>query len=118
MNSTDPIWEFIQQEAQQLASEEPLLAGFFQEAVLQHSSLEAVVGYVLSETFVSTSIGAEDIRKVITQALESDPKIGISIRRDIEAAFERDAACQHYLTPLIYFKGFQALQLYRISHWL
>jgi serine O-acetyltransferase len=118
MNSTDPIWEFIQQEAQKLASEEPLLAGFFQEAVLQHSSLEAVVGYVLSETFVSTSIGAEDIRKVITQALESDPKIGISIRRDIEAAFERDAACQHYLTPLIYFKGFQALQLYRISHWL
>ena len=79
MNSTDPIWEFIQQEAQQLASEEPLLAGFFQRAVLQHSSLEAVVGYVLSETFVSTSIGAEDIRKVITQAFESDTKIGISI---------------------------------------
>jgi len=118
MNSTDPIWDFIQQEAQQLASEEPLLADFFQRSVLQHSSLEAVVGYVLAETFASGSIETGEVRAVIDQALKSDPGIGVSIRRDIEAAFERDAACKHYLMPLIYFKGFQALQLYRVSHWL
>lgn len=118
MNSTDPIWDFIQQEAQQLASEEPLLADFFQRSVLQHSSLEAVVGYVLAETFASSSIETGEVRAVIDQALKSDPGIGVSIRRDIEAAFERDAACKHYLMPLIYFKGFQALQLYRVSHWL
>lgn len=118
MNSTDPIWDFIQQEAQQFASEEPLLADFFQRSVLQHSSLEAVVGYVLAETFASGSIETGEVRAVIDQALKSDPGIGVSIRRDIEAAFERDAACKHYLMPLIYFKGFQALQLYRVSHWL
>ena len=118
MNSTDPIWDFIQQEAQQLASEEPLLADFFQRSVLQHSSLEAVVGYVLAETFASSPIETGEVRAVIDQALKSDPGIGVSIRRDIEAAFERDAACKHYLMPLIYFKGFQALQLYRVSHWL
>lgn len=118
MNSNDPIWNFIQQEAQQLSSEEPLLADFFQRAVLQHSRLEEVVVHILSETFAASAIDPKDIRAVITQALDSDPEIGVSIRRDIEAAFQRDAACKHYLMPLIYFKGFQALQLYRISHWL
>ena len=118
MNSNDPIWDFIQQEAQQLSSEEPLLADFFQRAVLQHSRLEEVVVHILAETFVASAIEPKDVRAVITQALDSDPEIGVSIRRDIEAAFQRDAACKHYLMPLIYFKGFQALQLYRISHWL
>jgi serine O-acetyltransferase len=118
MNSADPIWGFIQQEAQQLAIEEPLLADFFQRAVLQHNSLDAVVGHVLAESFASSSINSEDVRAIIAEALNSDPQIAISIRRDIEAAFQRDAACQYYLMPLIYFKGFQALQLYRISHWL
>ena len=118
MNSNDPIWDFIQQEAQQLSSEEPLLADFFQRAVLQYSRLEEVVVHVLAETFVVSTIEPKDVHAVITQALDSDPEIGVSIRRDIEAAFQRDAACKHYLMPLIYFKGFQALQLYRISHWL
>lgn len=118
MNSNDPIWDFIQQEAQQLSSKEPLLADFFQRAVLQHSRLEEVVVHVLAETFVASAIEPKDVRAVISQALDSDPEIGVSIRRDIEAAFQRDAACKHYLMPLIYFKGFQALQLYRISHWL
>lgn len=118
MDSIDPIWNFIKKEALQLSSEEPLLADFFYRAVLQHTSLESVVGYVLSEIFANSTIDSEDIRAVITEALKSDPQIGASIRRDIEAAFQRDAACQYYLMPLIYFKGFQALQLYRISHWL
>ena len=118
MSSSDPIWDFIQQEAQQLSSEEPLLADFFQRAVLQHSRLEEVVVHILSETFAASAIDPKDIRAVITQALDSDPEIGVSIRRDIEAAFQRDAACKHYLMPLIYFKGFQALQLYRVAHWL
>ena len=115
MSLADPIWDFIQQEAVKLAGEEPLLADFFQRAVLQHNSLEAVIGHVLAETFANSSIASDDIQSVIAEALEDEPQIGISIRRDIEAAFQRDAACQYYLMPLIYFKGFQALQLYRIS---
>ena len=32
--------------------------------------------------------------------------------------FDRDPACHRYLQPLLFFKGFQALQCYRIAHWL
>jgi hypothetical protein len=84
----DPIWDFIQTEAQQLASEEPLLADFFQRAVLQHKASRRLIGHVLAETFASSSIN-NDVQSVIAEALKDEPQIGVSIRRDIEAAFQR-----------------------------
>ena len=57
--------------------------------MLQHSSLEAVVGHVLAETFTNSSIAIDDIQSIIAEALKDEPQIGTSIRRDIEAAFQR-----------------------------
>ena len=37
---------------------------------------------------------------------------------DGAAVFDRDPACNSYLEPFLYFKGFQALQAYRVAHWL
>ena len=118
MKSTDPIWDHMISEAKQLASDEPMLADYFDSAILQHQNLESAVSYILAESFVDSVLGVQDAKSVIEEAFNADLSIGQSIRRDIEAAYERDAACQYYLMPLIYFKGFQALQLYRVAHWL
>jgi len=32
--------------------------------------------------------------------------------------FERDPACHRLMQPLLYFKGYQAIQSYRLGHWL
>lgn len=37
---------------------------------------------------------------------------------DIQAVRTRDPAVDKYSTPLLYLKGFHALQAYRIGHWL
>lgn len=37
---------------------------------------------------------------------------------DIQAVRTRDLAVDKYSTPLLYLKGFHALQAYRIGHWL
>ena len=118
MKSTDPIWDHMSTEAKQLAVAEPMLSDYFESAILQHQDLESAVSHILAERFVDTPLAVHDAKSVITEAFNSDLTIAQSIRRDIEAAYERDAACQQYLMPLIYFKGFQALQLYRVAHWL
>ena len=41
---------------------------------------------------------------------------GFAARADIIATFERDPACHRYVDPLLYFKGFQALQTHRMAH--
>lgn len=38
------------------------------------------------------------------------------MRADIQAIYERDPACMGYLQPFLYFKGFHALESYRVSH--
>jgi serine O-acetyltransferase len=50
--------------------------------------------------------------------LGEDDKIGLALRADIRAVRDRDPAAQGFATPLLYFKGFHALQSYRVAHWL
>jgi len=42
----------------------------------------------------------------------------MSARADIVAVYDRDPACHRFLQPILFFKGFQAVQGYRISNWL
>ena len=118
MSAIDPIWDSITDEARQLSANEPLLANFFNAAILKHQSLEFAMCHNLACLFDSSQVAKDDIKTVISQAFAADQSIGRSVRLDIEAAYQRDAACEYYLMPLLYFKGFQALQLYRVAHWL
>ena len=40
------------------------------------------------------------------------------MRTDIQAYYDRDPACDRYLMPVLYFKGFHAIQTHRLAHWL
>ena len=41
-----------------------------------------------------------------------------SMRCDIAAVYDRDPACDRHIEPLLYFKGFHAIQTHRLAHWL
>ena len=58
------------------------------------------------------------LREVILEALQDDSTIRGAIRDDLNAILDRDSACQELYIPFLYFKGFQALQIHRIGHWL
>lgn len=114
----DELWQAIRSEVAQDAQDEPILASFLHMTVLRHKSLEDVLSYHLSSKLASPTMDARTLMELISEALSSDPRIGEAARADIRAAYERDPACRSYATPLLYFKGFHALQCYRITHWL
>jgi serine O-acetyltransferase len=100
------------------AAREPALASFLHSTVLNHDSLESVLSYHLASKLGNAEINALQMRDIIEEAMRADPPIRQAIRRDLQAVFERDSACDSYLYPLLYFKGFHALQSYRTAHWL
>ena len=51
-------------------------------------------------------------------AFARDPEIVAAAEADLLAVAERDPATKGPLQPFLYFKGFQALQGHRVSHWL
>jgi serine O-acetyltransferase len=114
----DPVWTAIRSEAEQVAIDEPLMASLVHAGVLHHSSLERALSYRIAQKLASPEMSELILREIADEAYQGDVQLGASARADILAVFERDPACHRYLQPLLFFKGFQALQCYRIGHWL
>lgn len=114
----DPIWAQIQSETRTNARAEPILASFLHSTILNHDTMEAALSFHLANKLDSSTASALLMREVIEQALDSDPAIGVALRADLQAFSERDSACQQLSTPFLFYNGFQALQAYRIAHWL
>jgi serine O-acetyltransferase len=58
------------------------------------------------------------LREMADRAYAENPEMGAAARADIVAVFERDPACDRMIKPLLYFKGFLAVQAYRLAHHL
>ena len=114
----DPIWDAIRQEVEQEIQLEPLLASFFRTAVLAHNTLEQSLSLHLAHKLGAPTVTEVFLRDVINDSMAADASIGASIRTDLQAFRERDPACVRYSVPLLYFKGFHALQAYRVGHFL
>jgi serine O-acetyltransferase len=114
----DPAWSAICDEAAQLAADEPLLGRFIHSAVLRHGRLEDALAHVLAQKLASDALHALSLRELIAEAFAADGEIGGAARADLVAVKERDPACRGLLDPLLYFKGFQAIQAHRVAHWL
>ena len=114
----DPVWAQLREEAIAVVAGEPMLASLLHATVLNHDRFEQALSYHLSQMLGSLDMRPMLLRQVIDEALAADPEIGAAIRADIVAVHERDPACDAYLTPFLYFKGFHALEAYRVGHWL
>ena len=112
------LWQTIRSEAAAAAAAEPMLASFLHLTVLRHHSLDRVLAFHLSSKLSSPIMDARALFEVYLQALQSDGDIIKAVEKDILACYERDPACDEYSLPLLYFKGFHAVQAHRINHWL
>lgn len=114
----DPVWSHIREEARAAVLDEPLLGGFFHSGILHHASLERALGYRFSLKLASGEMSEQLLREIADEAYATDPQLGQAARADCVAVYDRDPACHRFLQPIMFFKGYQAVQAYRIGHWL
>lgn len=114
----DPVWQRVCEESVQAVAAEPLLGGLIHSSILHHPSFERALAYRFSLKLASGEMSEQILREIADEAFAADTHIGQDARADITAVFERDPACSRYLQPLLFFKGYQAVQAYRIGHWL
>ncbi len=114
----DPIWDRIRSEAEDIVRREPELASFIYSTVLHHDRLEAAVVHRVAERLDHSALSGDLIRQTFDEALRDDPDIGNAFRADLVAVFDRDPATSRFIDPLLYFKGFHAIQNHRLAHWL
>ena len=118
IQSIDPVWEQIQDEARQAVLDEPLVGGFIHACILHHKSLEKALSYRVAAKLASNEMSMVVVREIVEEAYAAEPALVAASRADLVAIFERDPACHRLLQPILYFKGYQAIQAYRIGHYL
>ena len=114
----DFVWDRMSREASEAVRAEPLLGGMVHSAVLHHRGVEAALAARFAQKLASTDMSEQLLREIADQAYASDPTLGQAARADIVAIYERDPACHSFIQPMLFFKGFQAVQAHRIGHWL
>jgi serine O-acetyltransferase len=116
--SVDPIWSEVQADARQIVQTEPSMASFVYATVLNHDQLEDAIVHRIAQRLDNHVVNAELIRSTFEHALADDPSLCEAMRVDLAAVFDRDPACHRYIEPVLYFKGFHAIQTHRLAHWL
>ena len=118
LQPVDPIWRSIRDEATEAVNRDPLLAAFLSATILNQETLEEAVIHRLAERLAHQDVGADLIRQTFKAMLDDQSDWSDVVRTDIQAYFDRDPACDRYLMPVLYFKGFHAIQTHRLAHWL
>ncbi len=117
-SSNDPVWNMLRETAQEHAQQEPILASFMHATILNHDTLEDALSYHLANKLGNPTASALLLREVIEEAISESDTISEAVRADIVATYERDSACDCLSNPFLYYKGFHALQAYRVANWL
>ena len=114
----DPVWSRVRAEAEEIARTEPLMASMVHSGVLYHTTLDSVLSFRLAQKLASAEMSELILREILDEAYLDDPELVAAARADMLATFDRDPACLRLIQPLLFFKGFQALQAHRMAHYL
>ncbi|WP_424973829.1 serine O-acetyltransferase [Dinoroseobacter sp. S124A] len=118
LKAIDPVWDRIGDEARLAVQDEPLLGGLVHSSILHHKTFEDALSFRIALKLSSGEMSEQMMRELADAAYRDDPSLGAAARADVVAVYERDPACHRFLQPLLFYKGFQAVQAYRVGHWL
>ncbi|WP_246175170.1 serine O-acetyltransferase [Paracoccus limosus] len=112
------IWARIQREARIAVRDEPLLGALIHAGLLHHATFDAALAYRFSLKLASREMSEQILREIADGAYASAPELSRAALADLLAVYDRDPATHRLMQPILFFKGYQALQAYRIGHWL
>lgn len=114
----EALWSRIQCEARVAVRDEPLLGSLIHAGLLHHATFEAALAYRFSLKLSSREMSEQILREIADDAFRRAPELAEAAKGDLLAVHDRDPATHRLMQPILFFKGYQALQAYRIGHWL
>ncbi len=112
------LWQQIRTEAAELSGSEANLASFFHASLLNHETLASALAFLLANKLGDRDVPPMLLRQVCDDAYCASSAMAEATAADCLAHYDRDPACHSYAMPILYFKGFHAVQAYRVAHWL
>jgi serine O-acetyltransferase len=115
-DAVDLIFTRARTEADEAIHREPEISGIMISTILNHETLESAIIHRLAARLGHPEVPGDLIRKTYHDVIAHDPSIGEAFRADLVAFVDRDPACSRLIEPILYFKGFHAIQTHRLAH--
>ena len=116
LRTSDPVVARMHGEAEEIIRREPEIAGFIYSTVLNHDTLESVIIHRVAARLAHQDVPSDLIRQAFTDAVAANPGFSEAFHADLLAVVDRDPACTRLIEPILYFKGFHAIQAHRLAH--
>jgi len=117
MAPIDQLWRSLREEAERVLARDPLFGAALSVAILDHSDLGAVLAHQIGER-LGKHADRELLARVAREAFGASPDLVDAASRDLQSIAVHDPATSGLLPPLLNFKGYVALQAWRLSNWL
>jgi serine O-acetyltransferase len=112
-----PLWLNITAAAEQIAISEPTLAPFMEDMVCQHSSYGSALAALITRNFQNAALATPALVALINESVTQDSALISNSIADLQATLDRDPACKNSVEAFLYYRGFKALQSYRVARY-
>ncbi|MBR1147816.1 serine acetyltransferase [Bradyrhizobium sp. AUGA SZCCT0431] len=114
----DQLWRSVRREAESVLANDPLFGASLSSAIFDHADFGSALAYQIGERLGKHSADRELFARVAREAFEASPDLIDAASLDLQSIAVHDPATKGLLPPLLNFKGYVALQAWRVSNWL
>jgi serine O-acetyltransferase len=112
------FWKHVIQDAKNIAEAEPMLSSTIHSRLVQHDSFGCALAQILAVKLGDQDLDALKLQNLFQGIFAKNESIVAQASADAQSYVDRDPACKSLVEPILFFKGFQALQAHRIAHYL
>src|ERR1700724_2753628 len=118
ISSRGALWRSIRREAETALANDPIFGSSLSTSIFAHSSLGAAVSHQIGQRLGKNIAEQHQFTRVANEAFMASPGLSDAAHRDLEGIVLHDPASTALLPALLNFKGYVALQAWRVSNWL
>jgi serine O-acetyltransferase len=118
MVTGDELWQSVRGEAEDALARDPSFGDRLTRAILDHADLGSVVAHQIGERLGKSAAERAQFSRIAGEAHRAAPDLVEAASRDLQSIAAHDPAVKALLPPLLNYKGYVALQAWRVSNWL
>jgi serine O-acetyltransferase len=116
--SEGDVWLSIRREAEEAAAVDRIFSHSLSASILGHSDFGAAVSHQIGQRLGKSTDDRHRFEGVANEAFSASPDLVDAASRDLEWIVRHDPASARLLPVFLNFKGYLALQSWRVSNWL
>jgi serine O-acetyltransferase len=118
MTLAEQLWQSVRREAEAIAGSDPVLAQSLSKSILDHAGLGSALALQIGQRLGANDDERARFARVAGEAFAAAPELVEAASLDLQGIVRHDPATTALLPPLLNFKGYVALEAWRVSNWL